>query len=96
MLHNGLNLKGHVAQPLSSHLARHADLILTMTNGHREAIVAQWPSTADRVHVLGTDQLDISDPIGGSLAVYRKCAQQIEDQLRERLGPLRLRDFSLG
>ena len=81
----GLVLDGHVAQPLSERLARHADIILTMTNGHRQAIVSQWPDIAPRVQVLRTDDRDISDPIGGSLEVYRECAQQIETHLAERV-----------
>ena len=81
----GLDIGGHVAQPLSHRLASHADMILTMTNGHRNAIVQQWPHLADRVDVLSTDQSDISDPIGGSLEVYQHCAKQIEDELQQRV-----------
>jgi protein-tyrosine phosphatase len=84
----GLDIGGHVAQPLSHRLAAHADMILTMTNGHRSAIVNQWPDIADRVAVLATDQGDISDPIGGSLEVYQHCAKQIEEYLRHRIDSL--------
>ena len=87
----GLVLDGHVAQPLSERLARYADVILTMTNGHRNAIISHWPDLVDRVEVLRTDQGDVSDPIGGSLEVYRECAKQIESQLRARVEEL---DFS--
>ena len=44
----GLDLGGHETQPLTEPLVRHADVILTMTRSHREAIVAQWPSAAER------------------------------------------------
>lgn len=91
MSQSGLSLDGHVAQPLSERLARYADLILTMTNGHRQAIINEWPDYADRVHVLRTDNRDISDPIGGSLSVYRECAKQIETHLKERIANM---DFS--
>lgn len=85
---SGLDIGGHVAQPLSYRLAAHADVILTMTNGHRNAIINQWPDVADRVDVLATDQGDISDPIGGSLAVYQHCAKQIETHLKQRISDL--------
>ena len=88
----GLDIGGHVAQPLSHRLALHADMILTMTNGHRNAIVQQWPHLAERVDVLSTDQSDISDPIGGSLEVYQHCARQIEDEMKRRIEGL---DFLL-
>lgn len=81
----GLALDGHVAQPLSERLANYADMIFTMTNNHRNAIVTQWPHLAPNVHVLRTDNGDISDPIGGSLEVYRSCAKQIEGELEQRI-----------
>lgn len=92
MAMSGLDIGGHVAQPLSHRLALHADVVLTMTNGHRNAILNQWPHMADRVQVLSTDQGDISDPIGGSLEVYQHCAKQIESQLQQRVDNL---DFIL-
>ena len=85
MAEAGLVLDGHVAQPLSERLARYADVIFTMTNGHRQAILNHWPDLADRIDVLGTDNRDISDPIGGSLEVYRDCAKQIESHLKSRV-----------
>ena len=90
MAQSDISLDGHVAQPLSERLAKHADVIWTMTNGHRHAIVAQWPDAARRVDVLRTDQLDISDPIGGSLEVYRSCANQIAEHLSARIDQLGL------
>ena len=85
MSQSGLALDGHVAQPLSQRLARYADIILTMTKGHRHAIINEWPDIADRVQVLHTDNRDISDPIGGSLEVYRECAKQIETHLQGQI-----------
>jgi protein-tyrosine phosphatase len=73
-----LNLEQHESQPLSDRLVRFADLILAMTRSHREAILAQWPAAAPRTFVLGNDQGDVSDPIGGPAEVYRQCADQID------------------
>ena len=86
----GLDLSGHESQPLSDRLVRFADLILTMTRGHREAILAQWPAAADRTHLLCRDQTDVSDPIGGPQEVYTRCAAQIDAQLDAWLGELDL------
>jgi len=77
----GLDLSTHESQPLSDRLVRHADEILTMTRSHREAIVIQWPHAADRTHVFCEDGKDISDPIGGPIELYRRCADQIDSQL---------------
>ena len=59
----GLDLSGHETQPLTEALVRHADVIYTMTRSHREAIVAQWPSAAERTRMLAEDESDICDPI---------------------------------
>ncbi len=86
----GCNLAKHESQPLTERLVRFADLILTMTRGHRDAILAQWPSAAGRVHLLCRDGSDIADPIGGPLEMYERCAEQISAQLKEWLDTIDL------
>ena len=58
-----------------------ADLVLTMTRGHRAAILAAWPNMQDRVHTLRRDGGDISDPVGMPVEVYESCAEQIDREL---------------
>jgi len=79
----GLDLREHESQPLTNRLAQCADVILTMTRGHREAIVAHWPQLATRTHVLRRDGGDVSDPIGGTEQLYQQCAQQIDENLEQ-------------
>ncbi len=86
----GLDLGGHETQPLTEPLARHADAIYTMTRCHREAIVAQWPSAAERTRLLSFDESDIADPIGGSVEGYRQCAAKLRAELKMRLTELEL------
>jgi protein-tyrosine phosphatase len=78
-----IELGDHESQPLNERIARFADVILTMTRGHREAICAQWPEMAPRVQLLCHDKRDVGDPIGGPAELYQQCAGQIEDQLDE-------------
>jgi tRNA threonylcarbamoyl adenosine modification protein (Sua5/YciO/YrdC/YwlC family) len=73
-----LPLDEHQSQPLTEQMLRHADLILTMTNSHRRAIVESFPLAAPRTFVLMPDGTDVADPIGGPLEMYRECAQQIK------------------
>jgi protein-tyrosine-phosphatase len=40
MAESGMDLSSHETQPLTEQLARHADVIYTMTGSHRQAIVA--------------------------------------------------------
>ncbi len=86
----GLDLSSHETQPLTEPLVRHADVIYTMTRSHREAIVAQWPSAAERAQLLATDGADISDPIGSSVDRYRRCAAEIQRELESRMNELSL------
>lgn len=79
----GLDLNAHESQPVSDQLLESADLILTMTNGHRQALVSHWPEIADRTSVLSVDGSDISDPIGGPLSLYESCAKQIDENLQQ-------------
>ncbi len=70
----GLDLSHHESQPLTGQMVRYADLILTMTRSHRQAILSQWPEAGPRTELLALDQSDIADPIGGVPEVYKKCA----------------------
>ncbi len=77
----GLDLTGHSSRPLDERLVELADLILTMTKQHRDAIVARWPAAAERVRTLRHDGTDVSDPIGAPTEVYMACAEQIDQEL---------------
>ena len=77
----GMTLEGHEAQQINDQLVRHADLLLTMTQGHRHAVVEHWPEAASRTFLLCRDQ-DVADPIGGPLEAYRRCADQIQQCLQ--------------
>ena len=86
----GLDLRPHVTQPLTDALAWQADVIFTMTESHRQDLVAQWPAAADRTKLLSASGADIADPIGGPLERYQRCAEQIQKELDARLGELEL------
>jgi tRNA threonylcarbamoyl adenosine modification protein (Sua5/YciO/YrdC/YwlC family) len=77
----GLDLGDHCSRPLDDAVMNVADLVLTMTRGHRAAILAAWPEMHDRVFTLRRDGGDVSDPVGMSVEVYRACAEQIEEEL---------------
>jgi protein-tyrosine phosphatase len=77
----GLDLTGHASQPLTEQIIQLADVILTMTRSHRDAILSKFPEISDRVHTLRVDGGDISDPVGLSVEVYEACADQIDQQL---------------
>jgi len=85
MKEKGLDITKHESQPLTDKLARHADMIFTMTGGHRQAILRRWPEASSRTYALCEDAQDIHDPIGGSTGLYRECAEQVENALQKRI-----------
>ncbi len=84
----GLDLTGHSSRPLDDSVMNVADLVLTMTRGHRAAILAAWPDMHDRVFTLRRDGGDISDPVGMAVEVYEACADQIDLELSQWLDSL--------
>ncbi len=84
----GIDLGDHQSQPVREQLIRHADLILTMTRGHHQAIVNTWPDAAERTHVLCEDGSDVSDPIGGPVELYAACAKQMTKELERWVAEL--------
>ncbi|PHS12974.1 MAG: threonylcarbamoyl-AMP synthase [Blastopirellula sp.] len=84
----GLDLSQHASQPIGDRLIEHADLILTMTRGHIEAIVSHWPQASDRITNLCLDGFDVADPFGGAKEVYEQCADQIESEIAARIKQL--------
>ena len=73
----GMDLSSHESQPVTDLLIKQADVILTMTAGHRQALLAQWPDLANRTFLFSIDHRDVTDPIGQSEDVYQACADQL-------------------
>lgn len=80
----GISLAAHRATPLSLDVLQTADLVLTMTKRHRQAIVEVMPEAKDKVYTLaeyaGGNQ-DVSDPFGGDLVLYQACAKQLQQSI---------------
>ena len=79
---DGIDLRSHESQPLTSRLLHHADHIITMTRGHQQAILDEHPELSARVHLLSAEQDDVSDPYGGGPREYQDCKQEIERHVR--------------
>lgn len=81
MQKKGIDMSRHESQQLTEQLVRHADLMITMTRGHRQVILNQWPDAAQRVVPLLPNGRDVPDPIGSPYEAYLACAEQIEQGL---------------
>jgi protein-tyrosine-phosphatase len=91
----GIDLSDQQSRPVTAGLVGQYQLILTMEQGHKEALQAAFPSDASRVYLfseMGGEYRDIVDPIGKALVDYRDTAQEI-DAFLER-GFERIRSLS--
>ena len=80
----GAQLSGHQSQPLTEALVQDADVIYTMTDPHREAVLSLSPGAGAKTYRLDPGQ-DISDPIGLSQAAYVRCAEMIDRAVQRRV-----------
>ncbi len=83
MRDKGIDMSSHKSQPLTQSLVDAATLIVTMTAGHRRAIVEQFPATENKVYTLGALSGEegfgsVPDPIGQALEVYVETRNTIE------------------
>jgi protein-tyrosine phosphatase len=77
----GMDLSGHVSQPLQPELAAAAARIVCMTLGHLELLRAYYPELGCEPRLLSSESLDLPDPVGQEIAVYRDCAARIWSDL---------------
>ncbi|MBS4206802.1 low molecular weight protein arginine phosphatase [Bacillus sp. FJAT-50079] len=61
-----------------------ADLILTMTNAHKDMLIGQFPIAAHKVFTLkeyanhtNDGDVDVFDPYGGDINVYRETFHEL-------------------
>ena len=84
MKEKGIDISDHRSTALTHEMVEQAQVILTMTRGHRAAVLRLGSGNDERC-CLVSDGRDIADPMGGDLAVYKSCRDQIEEGLRARL-----------
>jgi len=94
MAEKGLSLEDHCSRGVDRDLLGRQDLVLVMEAGHRESLLAEFPDTAGRVHLLAAmtgEGYDIRDPIGATWDSYRELARELRNLLEhghERIASL--------
>lgn len=77
----GLDLTAHRSRPLTPYLLAQADVVLTMTQAHKQTLQQLAPEFSHKVFTLveyAGGQGDIPDPYGGDLCQYRQCRDDIQ------------------
>jgi len=87
----------HVSTQLSEQKIDWATLIITMTTGHKEAILSRFKSARDKTFTLSefaeeASWKEISDPYGGSIDSYRIAFNQMKDMIEKSAKKWQTRD----
>lgn len=90
----GIDLADHRARRLTTYELDTADLVLTMTEGHKRSVLEMAPDAVGRVFTVkeaaalargekpGLDS-DVYDPVGGPLDLYRETAAELAALLED-------------
>ncbi len=79
----------HTSQPVTRELLNWADLILTMTEQHRQMLITEYPQMEEKAHTLrgyafkNNKSVDIKDPIGSSIETYEATLKEMEEAVDE-------------
>jgi len=84
MKEKGIDISDHRSAALTRDMVEQAQVILTMTQGHRAAVLRLGAGNDERCYLL-SDGRDIEDPMGGDFGVYKSCRDQIEAGIETRL-----------
>ena len=66
--------EGHVAQTVSADMVKQADVVIGITARHAMELMMRFPESAAKIEAL---PMDIEDPFGGDLSVYRDCLSML-------------------
>jgi protein-tyrosine-phosphatase len=84
----GLDIGDHRSRSVNRQLMSLFDLILTMEEGQKEALIVEFPEYSSKIFLLSevaNTHMDINDPIGLSIVDFEDTAKQIEVYLENGL-----------
>lgn len=77
----GIDLTGHRTQPVTEDLIKQCDLILTMTEAHKQILMPMAQGKVFTLLEYAGSEGDIQDPYGGDDEEYKEAMQEIYDAL---------------
>lgn len=83
LLEYGVDISEHTAQPITEDLLIQSDLILTMTEAHKQVLENYAAGKVFTLAEYAGTPYDIPDPYGGDLEEYKETASDIYDALTE-------------
>lgn len=79
-----IDISAHKSSTLNEKLTEEADLVVTMTQAHKENAGAMFPQTRGKIRTLSqyndenTLRSNIADPFGGSVKTYQNCFREMK------------------
>lgn len=73
----GADLTAHRSRMLTREIVESAKYLVCMTGAQYDRVLECFPQAEDKLFTLAGE--DVSDPFGGNLETYRKCAAQLRD-----------------
>ena len=73
----GIDISSHKSRQLTENIIENTDLFVCMTMGHAQALMG-FGVPKNKIYVL-----DVSDPYGGNIGIYRQCCRQIYEKLQK-------------
>lgn len=80
MARRGVDISGHASREVTGELLEWADLVLVMTEGHEQGVLADFPASRAKVRLLSTlagGRWDVADPVGNPVEDYDATAVEI-------------------
>ena len=84
----GADLSQHRSQPITDLILARATHVFVMTRSHLLLLLDYYPNQGPVPRLLSPSGIDLDDPIGCDLSVYRECAQAILQDLEVLLPAL--------
>ncbi len=91
MAEHGVNLAAHRGHTITRADLAEAAAVIVMTRNHRDALAAEFPESRHKLHLMSELKdrtFDISDPYGGILSEYQRCALELEDLIENGYGKI--------
>ena len=89
-IERGIDISQHTSRVLTEQMVDESDLVLVMEYGHLKFVQGLAPRSKKRVFLLKAfgkkgEMGEIADPIGFDLEFYRKCYNDLEDEIHRIL-----------
>lgn len=92
LLRRGLDISMHRSRVITAELLRRFQLILTMEQGQKEAILLDFPQFQGRVFMLSEmagQTVNVADPVGGTYIEFERTADIIDGWLSSGMEQIR-------